>query len=106
MNSHFRGRTGSVPASRYDEPVPVQQARVRKVVALTTAAQNHVVRNGLRPRLAVLMEQIDGMEGMMVGDRIALSDTPNLDLYLMRRRFVVDLRETTLEMVLDIAQNI
>lgn len=49
------------------------------------------------------MERAAHFEGVMrVGDRVGLSDVPTLDLYVMRRRFSVDTRESALEIVLDV----
>ncbi|MEP9378950.1 hypothetical protein ABLE91_19695 [Aquabacter sp. CN5-332] len=107
MNPYLRGRSGPVPAPQPSDPSPVMQPRIRAHISLTSAAQNHVVRNGLRPRLAVLMEHATQFERILLaGDRVALSDATNLDLYVMRRRLVVDARESTLEIVLDVAQSL
>lgn len=82
---------------------PASSASGPKVrITLTAAAQNQVLRNGLGPRLAVLMEQAPRMHTAFAsGDRVALSETPGQDLYVLRRRIVVDAREAALEIILD-----
>ncbi|MEW6122582.1 MAG: hypothetical protein AB1698_08200 [Pseudomonadota bacterium] len=78
---------------------------MRVWITLTQGAQAHVVRHGLHPRLSVLSEHAGRFESMMrPGDRVALSDSAGLDLFVLRRRFVIDARASTLEITLDVAQ--
>ncbi len=71
-------------------------------ITLTAAGQNHVLRNGLGPRLAVLMEHAPRIHTALAsGDRVALSESATQDLYVLRRRVVVETRDVVLEIILD-----
>ena len=79
-------------------PAPGPKVRI----TLTATGQNHVLRNGLGPRLAVLMEHAPRIYSALAsGDRVALSESPTQDLYVLRRRVVVEAREVVLEIILD-----
>lgn len=81
---------------------PANSAGLKVRITLTAAGQNHVLRNGLGPRLAILMEQAPRIHTAFAsGDRVALSETAGQDLYVLRRRIVVEAREAVLEIILD-----
>lgn len=96
-------RAAALPEAAGEREAP----GLRVWITLTQAAQVHVVRHGLHPRLSVLSEHAGRFEALMrPGDRVALSDLSSLDLFVLRRRFVIDARVSTLEITLDVAQTI
>lgn len=96
-------RGGAAQSFAAQGPMDATSASGLKVrITLTASAQNQVLRNGLGPRLAVLMEHAPRMHtALNAGDRVALSESAAQDLYVLRRRVVVEVREVVLEIILD-----
>ncbi|WP_341990265.1 hypothetical protein [Azorhizobium sp. AG788] len=75
--------------------------RVR--IVLTQGARAHVLQAGLSKRLSLLMERADGLHAALLpGDRIGLSESTRHDLFILRRRIVIEAIDTVLELILDV----
>lgn len=84
-------------------PEKAATSGVRVRIVLTQSARAHVLQAGLSKRLSLLMERADTLQAILLpGDRIGLSESVRHDLFILRRRVVVEAADTVLEVILDV----
>ncbi len=95
--------SASSPAEPASHGGPATGTAVRARIVLTQAARAHVLQSGLNKKITLLSERIGTLHAMLQpGDRIGLSEQPRHDLVVQRRRLVVEMVDTVLEIVLDL----